>query len=287
MVERKYQHLINVARALFLQSRVPIQFWGECVLTTTFLINRIPSQVLKNNTPFSLLYGIPVITVHLEYLEAFVLHPRYLPTEINPTQELERVFLLDTLQASNGTSCMTFVSRDDVFHENHFSFHSITHTTDSIDPFPDVALRHIAPDLPIYHSISNLPLELSTVNNDNKDTPPHLYDVPLHRSDPTHPSPFIPRRTTRISKAPSYLCYFHCDLLTNIPPPDNNPSYPFCKRVLNEITPSLCRITQIIHTTSSILAWTRPHPQSIQENAAVTKMLHNPFSINYTIFFFF
>lgn len=57
VVERRHQHLLNVAHALMFQVQLPIHFWGECVSTATYIINRTPSPNLQNHSPYELLYG--------------------------------------------------------------------------------------------------------------------------------------------------------------------------------------------------------------------------------------
>ena len=57
VVERRHQHLLNVARALMFQAQLPIYFWGECVSMKAYIINRTPSSNLQNQSPYELLYG--------------------------------------------------------------------------------------------------------------------------------------------------------------------------------------------------------------------------------------
>ena len=66
VVKRKHQHLLNVAQALYFQSRVLIGFWLDCVLTATHLINRTPFPLIGDQTPYELLFHKPVDDASLE-----------------------------------------------------------------------------------------------------------------------------------------------------------------------------------------------------------------------------
>ncbi|XP_074290643.1 uncharacterized protein LOC141617354 [Silene latifolia] len=50
VVERKYRHLLKINRALRFSSGLPLSFWGYCVRTAAFIIDRLPTEVLHNRT---------------------------------------------------------------------------------------------------------------------------------------------------------------------------------------------------------------------------------------------
>jgi len=56
VAERNHRHILETARTLLTPACMPLNFWAEAVLTSTYLINRRPSNVLNGQTPYELLY---------------------------------------------------------------------------------------------------------------------------------------------------------------------------------------------------------------------------------------
>jgi histone deacetylase 1/2 len=54
--ERKYRHIVEVGLSLLAHASMPLKFCDETFLTTVHLINRLPSRVINQDTPFERLF---------------------------------------------------------------------------------------------------------------------------------------------------------------------------------------------------------------------------------------
>lgn len=150
VVKRKHQHLLNVARSLLFQSRVSIQFWGECVLTAYFLINQTPSPLLHWSTLYYKLNGR-----HADYSNIRVFgclsftstipqhrakfHPRAMATIFLGYPSGMKGYRLYDIENKK-----IIISRDVVFHETIFMFHTITILEEIVNSFPDLVLPTVS-----------------------------------------------------------------------------------------------------------------------------------------------
>jgi histone deacetylase 1/2 len=55
--ERKHCHIVEIGLSLLADALMPLKFWDEAFLTAIFLINHLPSPVIKNDTPYERLFG--------------------------------------------------------------------------------------------------------------------------------------------------------------------------------------------------------------------------------------
>jgi len=63
--ERKNRHILEVTRSLLFQSNVPKTFWSDAILTSIYLINRLPSPNLNNKSPLEILKNKNINIDHL------------------------------------------------------------------------------------------------------------------------------------------------------------------------------------------------------------------------------
>ena len=68
VVQRKHRRLVETRLTLLAQAKMPLLFWWESFHTTFFLINRLPTPVLNNVSPFTKLHGRQL---DYQFLETF------------------------------------------------------------------------------------------------------------------------------------------------------------------------------------------------------------------------
>ncbi|KAF5779215.1 putative RNA-directed DNA polymerase [Helianthus annuus] len=129
VVERKHRHLLNLARSLLFQSGVPLSFWSDCVLTAVYLINRLPSSVLLEKSPYELMFGFKPSLAHLTIFGCLCFS-----TILNDLDKLsynaEKCILIGYSNVKKGYKLWSldnkkeFYSRDVKFYETVFPYKS-------------------------------------------------------------------------------------------------------------------------------------------------------------------
>lgn len=127
VVEHKHRRLLNIARVLHFQSNLPLDFWGDFVLTAAYLINRLTTATLQGRTPYKILFNKKPKFSHLRVFGCLVYGRNTKITHKFSNRASPRIFL----RYPNGqkgykildlSSKKIYVTRDAIFHENIFSY---------------------------------------------------------------------------------------------------------------------------------------------------------------------
>jgi histone deacetylase 1/2 len=130
LVERKHRHLVETGLTLLSKANLPMKYWDHAFITAAFLINRIPTPVLQNNSPYYVL-----LNKHPDYkaLKIFgcacfpFLRPYHSTKLAYRSQEC--VFL-GYSSTYKGYKCLSsdgrvYVSKDVLFNEQRFPYNQI------------------------------------------------------------------------------------------------------------------------------------------------------------------
>ena len=214
-VERKHRNILEMGRALRFQSGLPLQYWGDSVLTAVHIINRLPIPLLQNKSPYEVMFQTKP---KYHYLRTF----GCLVMASNPSKQhdkfLERgvpCIFLGYPQTQKGykllnlTNNTMFVSRDVKFYENIYPYKVLNLTNITPDNHPNTPPISITPSLECdsesYEAPQNIPAEPIHI------TDSHLADEPDEHHLPTEP---VLRRSSRPHRAPQWHENYHTSNMT-------------------------------------------------------------------------
>ena len=122
------RHIVEVGLSLLAHASMPLKFWDEAFITATYLINRLPSKIINNQTPLECLFHQ---TLDNSSLRTFgcACWPNLRPYNARKLQfRSKRCVFLGYSNIHKGFKCLdvnegrVYISRDVVFDEHVFPF---------------------------------------------------------------------------------------------------------------------------------------------------------------------
>lgn len=135
-MERRHRHILETTRAIKFQGGLPSKFWSICVEAAVYIINRIPSTVLHNKSPYEMLFHRVPTLDHMRII-GYLCYATRLPKQDKFGARAIKVVMMGYGDHQKGYRLYDlenntfFTSRDVAFFESIFPFQS-----SQASPFP-------------------------------------------------------------------------------------------------------------------------------------------------------
>ncbi|KAJ9540774.1 hypothetical protein OSB04_027280 [Centaurea solstitialis] len=216
--ERKHRHILDTVRTLLVSAKCPARFWGEAAFTAVYTINRHPTPILHNKSPYEVLHGV-LPAYDLLKVWGCACFVQLQPHEHNKLEPRARLCLFlgygiehKGYRCWDPVSKRLRISRNVTFWE-HVPYYSLPDTESPPIPlFPESA-PPIPPTPPPIPDFLGQP-------SDPAPTPPPTPEVSAESPDPGPSTSEPVRRSDRVRQVPAHLRDYHCyaTLLSNHEP---------------------------------------------------------------------
>lgn len=186
--ERKHHHIVETGLAMLFNAHVPAQYWVDAFTSATYIVNRVPSPLLNNKSPFELLFGqVPNYSNFrvygcqvFPYLRDYAKHklePRSLPCIFIGYSSYHKGF-----RCLDPSTNRIFISRHARFNESFYPFKDTNANLDS----QNLVLTTFCEELPFSQNKNTSPKSPTLNSSPSTNTGPNA-SCPL-----CDPSPNLP-----------------------------------------------------------------------------------------------
>jgi hypothetical protein len=150
--ERKHRHIVEMGLTFLAHASMPLKFWDEAFLVAVYIINRLPTKVLANDTPINRLYHHTPDYTHLRIFGC-ACWPNLRPYNDHKLQfRSKQCVFLGYSNLHKGFKCLdpkegrVYISRDVIFDEHIFPLEKLhpnagAHLRKEITLLPDILLN--------------------------------------------------------------------------------------------------------------------------------------------------
>ncbi|KAJ0781817.1 putative RNA-directed DNA polymerase [Helianthus annuus] len=214
--ERKHRHIVETGLAMLFNAHIPASYWVDAFTSATFIINRLPTPLLENKSPFELIFSQQPQYANLRTYgcQVFPYLRDYSKHKLEP-RSISCVFIGYSTQHKgyrclDPTTSRIYITRHARFNETYFPFSGLNGSNDftklELTTFLDEPTNYQpTPQNPHYHPKTSANIYTTTVAHSTPTLPCSLCPNKAHNHPSTTPSTTSPTSQPNTQSLPNNL----------------------------------------------------------------------------------